>query len=120
MNVPLEVLNTYERWKNTQPPNDDAPFRDLVAACIVTRHRLYEIFPPSRISTVVGQASDSAAFGQLAGFAWMIFENTNPDSENSVNMAVSWFKHVMPDVNRRRSILITSFEMLRQGQTFGD
>ena len=69
---------------------------------------------------VVGEAAGNKAFGQLAGFCWMIFESTNPGDANSVNLAVSWFKHVLPDVNRRRAILITSFEKLRQGQTFGD
>jgi len=120
MTVPLAVLNTFDRWKNAQPPNDEAPFRALVAACIENRHQLYELFPPSRITTVVGDASGNKALGQLAGFCWMIFETTNPDTSNGVNLAVSWFKHVLPDVNRRRAILIASFEALRQGQTFGD
>lgn len=119
MTVPLAVLNTYERWKNAQPPNDDAPFRDLVSACIANRQRLYRLFPPARITNVVGEAAGNKALGQLAGFCWTIFEGTNPDN-NGVNLAVSWFKHVLPDVNRRRAILITSFEKLRQGQTFGD
>jgi len=68
--VPLVVLNTYERWKQAQPPNDDAPFRALVAACIDNRHRLYELSPPARISNVVGEAAGNKALGQLAGFCW--------------------------------------------------